>query len=210
MYLAPNIEEVIESNKYRFLGRNRYDSIARRLNISFGHPKDLKFRFETFDDLDINEFTFGGLYDMTTNKKYVILNVSSAVKTLNLSRADFSSFKFLLSQTIQHETIHQLQWQHRDQVEDPVKLDFRNIHGTITEEREYLSDKDEIDAYAHDIAMELKFYYPNKNPYYQLHNIDRLRKLPSYRYYKDTFKHCKWGKIKRHLLHKTYKWIPYV
>lgn len=210
MYLAPNIDQVLESNKYRFLGKNEYSSIARRLNIAFGHPKDLRFKFEEFDELHANDYTFAGLYDMTTDKRYVILNVSSNAKTLHINRNDYRTFKFLISQAIQHETIHQLQWQYRDEIDDPVKLDFRNLHGTLSEEREYLSDKDEIDAYAHDIAMEIKFYYPNKNPYDQLNNIDRLRKLPSYNYYKITFKNCRWNRIKKQLLLKTYKWIPHV
>ena len=115
----------------------------------------------------------------------------------------------LLSQVIQHETIHQLQYQHRD-CHDIAKLDFRDLRGSLNEEREYLADKDEIDAYGHDIAMEIKYHYPGKDPYNILKNISKVRKLPSYNYYKQTFKTTKWSMVKKRLLKKTYNWIKYV
>lgn len=210
MYLASEIDNILESNKCRFLGVIPYTSLARRLSIAFGFQKDLKFKLETYDDIDSDEFTVSGLYDMTTDKKYIILNVSESQDSLEIDSYSFKMFKFLVSQCIQHETIHQLQWQHRDCVEDPVKLDFRNKIGSINEERVYLSDIDEIDAYAHDIAMEIKFYYPKDDPYQILKKINRVKKIPSYSYYRHTFKDCGWNKIKAMLLLKTYKWIAHV
>lgn len=210
MYLAPAIEDILDSNKQKFIGGVEYYTLARRLSKAFGFQKDLKFKIETFDDIGKDEFTISGLFDMTTNTKYIILNFSKEHSQIKLSDYDFTTFKFLMSQCIQHETIHQNQWQYRDCDEDPVKLDFRNMIGTINEEREYLSDIDEIDAYAHDIAMEIKFHYPNQNPYHVLKRIDKVRKLQSYNYYRNTFKKCSWFKIKRHLLLKIFKWIPHV
>jgi len=210
MYLAPNIEKVFVENKSKFDGYLTYDTITRRLGKAFDFPKDLKFKIERYGDLKEQEYTVSGLYDMTCDKKYVILNVSKHSNTLNLSGHTYDEFSFLVSQTIQHETIHQNQWQHRDYIEDVVKLDFRNVYGTLSEEREYLSDVDEIDAYAHDIAMEIRFYYPNKDPYTVLRAISRSRKIPSYNYYKRTFGRCDWSAIKKRLLNKTYKWMAYV
>lgn len=210
MYLAPTINDILDSNKQKFVGCIDYYTLARRLGKAFGYQKDLKFKVETFDDIDPDEFTVSGLFDMTTNTKYIILNFSKENSSITLSKHDFEMFKFLVSQCIQHETIHQHQWQHRDSTEDPVKLDFRNMIGTLNEEREYLSDKDEIDAYAHDIAMEIKYYYPKDDPISILRKIDKVRKIQSYKYYKNTFKGCSWFKIKKHLLLKTFKWIPHV
>ena len=210
MYLAPEIDKVLDDNKHKFIGELSYNTIVRRLGLAFDFPKDLKFKVEEFKDVDVNEFTVSGLYDMINNKKYIILNVSDEGKSLEFDEKTFSSFKFLISQTIQHESIHQNQWQHRDDVDAPIKLDFRNFGGTIEEEREYLADIDEIDAYAHDIVMEMKYYYPKEDPYKVLRRIELARKIPSYRYYKYTFKNCSWYKIKKHLFSKIYKWIPYV
>lgn len=210
MYLSQQIDDVLESNRHKFIGNLSYATIIRRLGISFDFPKDLKFRFEKFKDVDVDEFMVSGLYDMAYNKKYIILNFSLYSDYINLTHYSFETFKFFVSQVIQHETIHQDQWQYRDGTEDPVKLDFRNTTGTLREEREYLSDIDEIDAYAHDIAMEILFYYPKENPYNILKTINRRRKIPSYLYYKDTFKNTSWTKVKNRLLSKTYGWIPHV
>ena len=210
MYLTPVIEKAFSENKHRFIGSNSHSAIIRRLGMSFEFPKDLKFRVEKFKDIDSNEFTVSGLFDMTTNKKYVILNVAEVDDELNLNEDTYEQFKFLVSQTIQHESIHQLQWQYREEIDDPVKLDFRNFAGTLDEEREYLSDIDEIDAYAHDIAMEIRFFYPKENPFKVLKRINRAKKIPSFLYYKNIFYKCEWHKIKKQLLSKTYKWIPHV
>lgn len=210
MYLSQQIDEILEVNKHKFIGHLPYSTVIRRLGMVFDFPKDLKFRHEQFNDIDENEFSVSGLFDMTTNKKYIILNVSQYTNHLNLTNYSFNDFKFFISQVIQHETIHQDQWQYREGTEEPVKLDFRNFSGTLDEERDYLSDIDEIDAYGHDIAMEIKYFYPKEDPYNVLKNINKKRKIPSYTYYKHTFKNTTWTKVKNRLLLKTYGWLPYV
>ena len=208
MYLAPALDEKLESRKYRLLGAPYYETIVRVLRRAVGE-KDLKVRYELFDDFDENEYSVSGLFDMHENSRYVIFNFSKHSNNLWIDSKRWKEFKFLVSQAIQHETIHQYQWQNRDAGDEPVKLDFRNLVGASEEDREYLSDPDEIDAYGHDIAMEIKFYYPKKNPYQILANLDRTKKISSYLYYKNTFKGCDWSNIRKKLLLKTYKWIPH-
>jgi len=209
MYLAPEIDNLLYSNEEKFIGKLTYHTIVRRLSKLLDFPKDLKFRFETFDDIRPNEFTVSGLYDMYFDKKYVILNFSNKVNFIEFNKHSVEPLLFLVSQTIQHETIHQAQWSHREPEDEAVKLDFRNFGGTLQEEREYLSDIDEIDAYAHDIAMEIKRYYPSRDPYEVLKNINKTRKVHSYNYYRRIFSRCEWTSIKKQLLKKTYNWIPH-
>lgn len=209
MFLAPALDEKLESRKYRLLGAPYYETIIRVLRRAVGE-KDLKFRYELFDDFSENEYSVSGLYDMSEDSRYVIFNFSNNANSLTINHNRWNEFKFLISQAIQHETIHQLQWQNRDCGDEPVKLDFRSLVGNAEDDKEYLSDPDEIDAYGHDIAMEIKYYYPNKNPYRVLSRIQNTRKIPSYKYYKSTFKGCDWTKIHNKLLTKTYKWIPHV
>lgn len=209
MHLGIEIDEILTSNKKKFVGRHTYSTITRRLGSIFNFPKDLKFKYECYNDIEPETFTVSGLFDMCYNKKYVILNVSKKDCSLYLDDCGFESFKFYLSQTIQHETIHQMQWSHRDEIDEAVKLDFRNMTGSINEERDYLSDIDEIEAYAHDIAMEIKYFYPDSDPLEILKTINKRRKVPSYSYYRKTFRNCDWSCIKNRLLNKTYKWMPY-
>lgn len=210
MYLSQQIDDALEDNRDKFVGVLSYSTLIRRLGHAFNFPKDLKFKYEVYGDIEQDSYTVSGLYDMAFDKKYVIFNLSKYSNDINLCKYDFQEFKFLVSQVIQHETIHQDQWQHREGTEDPIRLDFRNVIGSLVEERSYLSDIDEIDAYAHDIAMEIAHYYPKENPFVVLKNINKKRKLPSYNYYKHTFKNTNWAKVKNRLLTKTYGWIPYV
>ena len=207
MFLAKEIDYALEKSKPKLFGTNSYKSITYTLNRSFG-KKDLKFRYETFDNFDEDDFSVSGLYDQNTDIRYIIFNFSSDVDKLTID--NWRVFKFETSQAIQHESIHQLQWQHRDPGEDSYKLEFRLMQDSDDDDPEYLADVDEIDAYAHDIAMEIKFYYPNRDPYEVFRNINRCRKLASFSYYKKTFRNCDWLDIRKRLLTKTFRWIKYV
>jgi hypothetical protein len=209
MFLAESINDTLESKKSKLVGWNGYYTIVSVLNRAFGQ-KDLKFKLETFDYFEKDDYSVSGLYDMNEDKKYIILNFSSRHIDITLQPYDWNKFKFLVSQVIQHETIHQFQWTFREPYQEKLQLDFRNFSGSKEEEKLYLSELDEIDAYAHDIAMEIKFFYPKRDPYDVLRNINKSRKLWSYFYYKKTFRGDEWQPIKSRLLKKTFKWLPYV
>jgi hypothetical protein len=210
MYLASAIDQVLEDKKPKLFGRPSYYHITSILNRGFKKDLPFKFRFETFDDYSPEDFSVSGLYDMEEDVKYIILNFPSETKNFKINSGNWREIKFAVSQVCQHESIHQLQWRHRELDGEPCALDFRNLTGDISEEKEYLADIDEIDAYAHDIAMEIKFCYPKKEPYDILRTIDSRKKLWSYNYYKKIYRGDDWSKIKKRLLKKTYQWMPYV
>ena len=209
MYLAETINGVLESKKDKLIGTSSYFYICNVLNKAFSKVEPFKFKYETYEDYGDEDYSLSGIYDMEKDKKYIILNFTKTQKNFTLKPEKWKEFKFGISQVCQHEAIHQSQWSFRDSYSiEQEKLDFRNIEGTIEEEQEYLSDIDEIEAYAHDIAMEILYFYPKKNPYEVLSNINKHRKLWSYKYYKTTFKNEEWSDIKHRLLKKTFKWIP--
>lgn len=211
MYLAPAIDQVLDSKKSKLIGRSSHYYITSVLNRAFGKQMPFKFRYETFVDYGKEDFSVSGLYDMDADVKYVILNFPKQYKSFTITPDMWPEFRFAVSQVCQHETIHQLQWQHRDvDMDETCPLDFRNLSGTMAEEKEYLADADEIDAYGHDIAMEIKFSYPKRNPYEILKTIDSKKKIWSYTYYKKTFKGDDWSIIKKRLLKKAYLWLPHV
>lgn len=211
MYLAGLIDDILESKKSKLIGKSSYFHICDVLNRSFRKHEPFKFKFETYDEYSRNDYSISGLYDMEDDVRYVVLNFSKSCKTFNITEKHWKDFKFSISQVCQHETIHQCQWQLRDTTNlDTEPLEFRNKTNTNEEEQLYLADPDEIDAYAHDIAMEIRFLYPKKDPYKVLSEINRHKKLWSYNYYKKTFRGGDWSIIRNRLLKKTYKWLPYV
>lgn len=212
MYLAPKIDEVLESKKSKLIGRSKYYYVTSVLNRAFQKVEPFKFRYETYEDYGKDDYSVSGLYDMDTNIRYIILNLPKDKKYFTLDDKRWDEFKFAISQVCQHESIHQCQWSFRNGYElENEPLEFRNKNDEPVDELQlYLADPDEIEAYAHDIAMEIKFYYPKSNPYEVLKAVGRKKKVWSYAYYKKTFKGENWDNIKKHLLKKTYRWLAVV
>ena len=213
MFLAPVIDDVLESKKSKLIGEWGYPQVVSTLNRAFKNVEPFKFHHETYYDYGRNDYSVSGLYSMDTDIKHIVLNFSKRCTAFEISPRSWSQFKFDVSQVCQHETIHQTQWQHRDSSlmgQFDTTVDFRNTMGSVEDEKQYLADADEIDAYAHDIAMEIKFKYPKRHPYEILKPIDTKRNLWSYTYYKRTFRGEDWSHIKKRLLKKTFLWLPYI
>jgi hypothetical protein len=139
MYLAPAIDQVLEDKKSKLLGRPTYYQIAGILTRGYKRAElPFKFRFETFDDYGPDDLSVSGLYDMEEDVKYIILNFPKEQKHYSITNENWREFKFAVSQVCQHETIHELQWQNRETDGVPCAIDFRNLTGSISEEKEYL------------------------------------------------------------------------
>lgn len=211
MYLASLIDEILESKKEKLIGKNSFKTLCATLNRSFCKKAPFKFSYNTQKYLKKNEYCLSGLYDIDQDIKYIIFTFSSKAKYLDLQF--WNEFKFQVSQVCQHESIHQCQWQNRDPDSyKRLEVDFRDLGNSKKQDQRYLSDPDEIDAYGHDLAMEIKHYYFNKPPENVIKNIHRVKKLGTYNYYKRTFSNDreKWVKIRTKLLRKTTGWLPYV
>ena len=211
MYLGQQIDDILSSKKNLLIGSNTPFYIVTILNKAFKKTDiPVSFKYERFNDYYKSEFSIGGVYDSNEDKCFVVLYFSKH-KKFKLTKHLWKDFKFGISQTCQHEIIHKIQNQFRDDDVECDPVDFRLLtQGQDGEDREYLSNLDEIDAYAHDIAMEIKRYYPFSDPYSILQNISKRKRIDAFQYYLNTFEGEDWVDIKKLLLKKTYKWLPYV
>jgi hypothetical protein len=93
-----------------------------------------------------------GYYDpLECESKAIQLDLYFRARTpITFSSQGWKKFKFLFSTTLQHEMIHRWQQMKRGDLIVLPQLDGEGYSGL-----KYLADKDEIDARAHDIAMEL-------------------------------------------------------
>ena len=208
MYLSNTINPLIDNNKDKFIRRQWYNDLLCTLSDTFKDFKDTIFVIEKFDDFEQYMYSFSGFYDMNENKKYIVLNLSKNHKKFEMNNKMFKDFKFLLSQVIQHESIHQCQWSTRPEYKEPITVDFRDngMGMSKEEERTYLADMDEIDAYGHDIALEIKYFYPKSDPFKVLRYPSRYKKLTSFFIYKKAFKGVDWNNIKKRLIRRAYDW----
>jgi hypothetical protein len=212
MYLSKFIDNVIEGEKEYLTKPRSYAQFCKRLTDAFRNNEKFIFNFATTGRLFVDDFLISGHYDPLKDKKYIVFYFSSQSNFITLLKKEkeWSDFKFQLSITCQHELIHQHQWLYRD-ADDYIwdDMDYNDLDSTQEEDQEYLSDKDEIEAYAHDIAMEIRYYYNTLDPYEVLREIGKYKKVPSYKYYKRTFRGNDWLQIKKHLLKKVFLWLPY-
>jgi len=66
-----------------------------------------------------------------------------------------SLYLFELNTTVQHELIHKYQWLQRD-----PDVHSSRMYKAASKKQHYYSDYDEIETQAHDLAMEIKYHYP--------------------------------------------------
>ena len=147
MYLSKDIDNRFTQNRLKFNGFVTYRAIGTRLRNTFSDFNNLKFKVVKFEDLDVNQFSVAGLYDQSTDIKYVILNVSKYSDEMLFDTHVWKDFSFLVSQTIQHETIHQDQFKHREETDEKFDIDFEeNLFRNRFRELEKRPDEDGVNG----------------------------------------------------------------
>lgn len=157
-------------------------------------------------------YSFSGYYDSEKDENPIVINlhVTPTKEKFKFTQKRYNTFVFMFSQVVQHEFIHKCQHEFRpDHFDRVVKTYYSNkIAKKRIKEIEYLSAWCEIEAYAHDIAMEIHHYYKKENPTKIMKKIDEQKYLYSYIIYKDAFKGVNWDRLKKSLLRKVWKWLP--
>jgi hypothetical protein len=210
---APEINRILEEQKEQILCSTTNRKFLKTLKESFNEFA-CEFKLIRKNQLLDDEYAVSGLYRPETDKVIIIFHINKTRRFMDIKEEEWVDFKFLLSQTLQHEFIHRFQYSKRDDVYgDPEEIDYRYFDELLEEDEiAYLRDSDEIDAYSHDIAMEILFHYKKHNPLDVLKRIEKTRKVWSYRYYKSVFKKHnakEWLVIKKKLLKKAYTWLPH-
>jgi hypothetical protein len=103
----------------------------------------------------------GGEYS-PEDRQCTILIHSTDFNTHQFSDKTWSKFKYRLIQTLMHELIHFMQYDRRYDEYSNYILPHKKIgHSLKDAERKYLSEFDEIQAYAHCVYLDIKTNHPN-------------------------------------------------
>lgn len=217
MYLAGKLHKEMDEllPPEKFIGNEvTYTDLSKMINALL-KPYNAKGRVARDRGLNKKKrilFDISGIFHTDRNKfpVTITLHVPQNRDSLKLTRASYNLLRFDLSRVIQHEFIHLSQFTFRPEESSriiSVSLS-RPISKTRKDDIVYLSERCEVEAYAHDIALEIQWFYADKNPYSVIRNIDKYRLIPSYKFYKKVFKGTKWERVKKALLRKVVKWIP--
>ena len=205
VYLCQKILDTLDTHRSLFDGYQRQPDIANNLQKVL-KPFHAKVKVHTNKTLDRGDVAIGGEfhYDRTYQPIHLHLHFSPKAQGKFQWTDKWEHFRFLVAQVLQHELIHQHQCQFPEHAEGnyfDMNIDDKDIH--------YFSELDEIDAFGHDIAMEIRYYYPKEDPYQVLKTVSRRKYIHSYKYYTNTFKGLDWTCIRKRLIKKANNWIPF-
>ena len=219
MYLAGTINALLDASfpASQWLGRQvPYKALSRHLNATL-KPLKIKVRVVKSDAVTPYEkkrelFDVAGEYVEVGRKKSIIVtvHVSERREYLTLTKSALNRLVFFISATAQHELIHAdqfLQYPHKTRRALSVAHSSR-MGKARKQQIEYLRHWHEIDAFAHDVAMEMKFFYPDIDTAEIVRYIEQYPKLISFRLYTTVFKGTEWSSIRKTLLRRILKWIP--
>jgi len=153
--------KLIPSKVWRDLDRYENDSKGLsnyfkkwRTRIEFRPEKSNAQIYKTY-------IAVGGEYD-PEDRQCVLYIHTTKYDTFNFTVASWDQFKFKLIQVLMHELIHFMQYDRRGDEWSNYVVPFKRIgHLKIDEERAYLSEFDEIQAYAHCCWLDYKMKRPN-------------------------------------------------
>lgn len=159
-------------------------------------------------------FMIGGEFAPDVFRKPITIEICVSAQTgyIYFTKRRKERFMFLISQTLQHELIHLNQFKNRG-CENFYTHYYNFSKGqsrSSLQKLEYYAMVEEIDAFAHDLAMEICYFYPDLDYKNVLKDINHFDLLDTWKVYRRTFKKARWIHVRNELLRKTYRWLPVV
>jgi hypothetical protein len=129
----------------------------------------------------------GGEYDPEKRQCILIIYTLDFDK-FNFTAESWDKFKFRLLQTLMHEMIHFMQFDRRDDEWSTYVVPYKKVGNRKKDaEREYLSEFDEIQAYAHCVYLDLKMRRPRVEINDLLNRYKTKRDSSTLHYFLKTF-----------------------
>jgi len=204
MFLAPKINKCVAQLHHELSTRSviGHDELRQ---VFYDAIKPLGVRVALIkDDLPKNAFAMGGFFEIDRKRQPICVElfVSKKSDSLRITKKWVANTMFVLYQTLSHELIHKQQYRHR-KPDSVVWLIPLGDGAEMDEQQAYLAELDEIDAYAHDIALELVFYHPDDHM--EVLRTMRSPKISSWLLYLTTFEGTEWTEIHHRLLKKVFE-----
>jgi len=160
-YERPFRAKLIPSKVWKDLDRYRNDSVGLanyckkwRTKVEFRKEKS-KAKFY------LSHIAIGGEYD-PEDRQCIVQIYTDYFDKFKFTDATWDTFKFKFLQVLMHEMIHFMQYDRRMDKYSNYVVPFKRVgHALKDAERRYLSEFDEIQAYAHCIFLDYKVLKPN-------------------------------------------------
>jgi hypothetical protein len=134
-----------------------------------------------------NYVAIGGEYD-PDNRQCSLHIYTTNFNTFPFTDRSWKSFKFRLLQTLMHEIIHLMQFNRRGDEWSTYVVPYKKVGIAKKDaQREYLSEFDEIQAYAHCVYLDFKMRRPKVDISVLLNRYKTKRDSSTLHYFLKTF-----------------------
>lgn len=194
--------KALESLEKILLRKMAHKQIVEEVQLHI-RPFGAKVEVNWIPELDSNEISLSGLFDSERKRQPICVTLLFSSKSEDYTWNEKSRHRFMfeLGQVLQHEMIHKSQNEHRLGGETGFNVE----QDKISQQRTYLSNKDEIGAYAHDIALEIVEHYGGRKRFKTATKLQRKKLVGSYKIYQKAFAGTDWSTTKKALYKKIYK-----
>lgn len=129
----------------------------------------------------------GGEYDPNT-RQCIIIIYAREFNNFQFTDKSWAGFKYKIIQTLMHELIHFMQYDRRDDLWSTYVVPYKKVGIAKKDaERRYLSEFDEIQAYAHCVYLDFKMHRPKVDISVLLNRYNTKRDSPTLHYFLKTF-----------------------
>jgi len=182
MHLANTINRALDKIADQMIGSVNSASHCKLVQDAF-RPFKAKIRVALDDVVSKDMIVVTGAYAPWRKRQNieVYLNYKPGSKRVLVTKDVWKQLRFDLSQTLQHELVHRMQCEHikipsEDWEDHACKVYSSNANIPAKRDaQEYYGANDEIEAHAHCIMMELKYFAPRTDP---IKLLQRGKKFP--------------------------------
>lgn len=203
MYLQEEIEDGLWAVRHDLIATNTVNEQVELLAPVLAEY-GIKFRKAS---RHYPRWTLTGFYDPNRDDILLVMGCRDTKKKYDFrSEAHCGLFLFELNTTAQHELIHKYQWMFRD-----PDVHSSRVYKAEGKKQHYYSDYDEIETQAHDLAMEMRYHYPELsiNEIMREYHVGDVN-LPTLNNYMKAFNCDTSHPVMKRLFKKLFNWLPKV
>ena len=186
-YSIPFRAKFIPSKIWKDLDNYRNDSIGLGNYVKKWRTK-IEWRKENLKAKKyLTNVSIAGEYDIEKRQCAIII-YTDHFDTFTFTERTWNNFKFRFITCLQHEIIHYMQYDRRDDQWSHYVVPYKKAHSKRkNDERKYLSEFDEIQAYAHCVLMDFKLRRPHMDVEELLNRCKTHRDSRTLHYFLKTF-----------------------
>ena len=197
----------IPAKVWKDLDRYRNDSVGLANYFKKWRTRIEWFKEKSNAKMFDNYVCVGGEYS-PEDRQCVIQIYTHYYNNFNFTDSSWKQFKYKVIQVHMHELIHFMQYDRRYDEWSNYVVPYKKVgHAKVDKERKYLSEFDEIQAYAHCVLLDYKFYKPKYSTEQLISRSTKHHDSKTLHYFLKTFNYDYKNNVAVHkIIQQIIKW----